>query len=87
MIGFPRLGDGPADRQAFDATALTRSYAFLDECPEHLLDDVITLPVGGLAERVRGVRIWHDALLNGRLPPPDAWPPSEIGGPVLRALE
>ena len=79
--------DGPAVAgHVFDAASLERSYAFLDECPEHLLDDVITLPVGSLSERVRGVRIWRDALLDGRLPPADTWPPAEVAGPVRRAL-
>ena len=79
--------NGRADKSAFDATALTRSYAFLDDCPGRYLGEVITLPVGNLAERVHGVRIWRDALLEGRLPPQNAWPPAEIGGPARRALE
>ena len=79
--------DAPAAGHVFDAASLERSYAFLDECPEHLLDDVITLPVGSLSERVRGVRIWRDALLDGRLPPADTWPPAEIAGPARRTLD
>ena len=79
--------NGRADESAFDATALTRSYAFLDDCPARYLGEVITLPVGNLAERVRGVRIWRDALLEGRLPPQNAWPPAEIGGSARRTLE
>ena len=76
-----------AAQQPFDAAALARSYAFLDECPEHLLVEVLTLPVGSLPERVRGIRIWRDALLDGRLPPRDAWPPAGLGDPLRRALE
>ena len=79
--------DDPTAGHGFDAASLERSYAFLDECPEHLLDDVITLPVGSLSERVRGARIWRDALLDGRLPPADTWPPTEIAGPARRALD
>ena len=71
---------------AFDASSLERSYAFLDDCPENLFDDIVTLPIGTLAERVSGVRRWHDALLAGSLPPDDAWPPAEIAGPVRLAL-
>ena len=71
---------------AFDASSLERSYAFLDDCPENLFDDIVTLPIGTLAERVSGVRRWHDALLAGDLHPDDAWPPSEIAGPVRLAL-
>lgn len=72
--------------RAFDATSLERRYAFLDECPEHVLDEVITLPIGSLSERIHGVLAWRGALLDGRLPPADAWPPAEIAGPVRRAL-
>lgn len=71
---------------AFDAASLERSYAFLDDCPENLFDEIVTLPIGKLAERVNGVRRWHDALLAGSLPPDDAWPPAEISGPVRLAL-
>lgn len=83
----PPREDAPAAGHVFDAASLERSYAFLDECPEHLLDDVITLPVGSLSERVRGVRIWRGALLDGQLPPADTWPPAEIAGPARRALD
>ena len=77
----------PANQQAFDATALTQSYAFLQECPEQLLQEVVTLDVGSLTDRVRGVRIWRDSLLDGCLPPKGTWPPAEVGGPVRRSLE
>ena len=71
---------------AFDASSLERAYAFLDDCPENLFDDIVTLPIGTLAERVSGVRRWHDALLAGRLPSDDTWPPAEISGPIRLAL-
>lgn len=63
---------------AFDASSLERSHAFLDDCPENLFDDIVTLPIGTLAERVSGARRWHDTLLAGSLPPNDDWPPAEI---------
>ncbi|NVJ17652.1 VWA domain-containing protein [Myxococcus sp. AM010] len=72
---------------AFDAGALERGYAFLDDCPEQLLQEVITFPVGTLPERVRGIRAWRDALLDGRLPPEGTWPPPEIAAPARRAAE
>jgi uncharacterized protein with von Willebrand factor type A (vWA) domain len=71
---------------AFDATSLERNYAFLDECPENLFDDIVTLPIGTLPERVNGVRVWHDSLLAGQLPPDDTWPPAEVSSPVRQAL-
>ena len=75
------------DGRGFDAAALERSYAFLDECPKRLLDDVITLSIGDLRERVRGVVEWREALLEGRLPPDDIWPPPETAAPVRQALD
>jgi uncharacterized protein with von Willebrand factor type A (vWA) domain len=71
---------------AFDAASLERRYAFLDDCPEHLLSDVVTLPIGSLPDRVAGVRRWRDALLAGQLPSSGGWPPSEIASPALKAL-
>ncbi len=71
----------------FDANALERGYAFLDECPERFLDTAITLPIGELPERVVGIRTWRDALLDGQLPAEDAWPQAEIAAPVRQALE
>ncbi len=71
----------------FDARALDRRYAFLDDLPAHLLPDVVTLPLDGpLEQRIAGVRRWRDALLAGTLPPPDTWPPPEIAAPARRAL-
>lgn len=71
---------------AFDATSLTREYAFLDDCPDHVFEEVVTLPMGTLAERVSGVRAWRDALLEGRLPAPEVWPEPALSSPVRRAL-
>lgn len=70
----------------FDAMSLESGYAFLDDCPENLFDDIVTLPIGTLQERVRGARLWHDALLAGHLPTEDTWPPIEISSPVRLAL-
>ena len=85
---YPGRGDSSfRTSPGFDGAALERRYAFLDECPEHLLDQVIALPVGSLSERVRGVRFWRDALLDGRLPSEVAWPPERVAEPVRRALE
>ena len=71
---------------AFDAASLERRYAFLDDCPEHLLGEIVTLPIGSLPERVAGVRRWRDALLAGQLPSSGPWPPREIAEPALKAL-
>jgi uncharacterized protein with von Willebrand factor type A (vWA) domain len=71
--------------EGFDAGALERRYAFLDDCPEPFLERVVTLPVGTLAERVTGLRAWRDALLLGDLPPTETWPPAEIAAPARLA--
>ncbi len=70
----------------FDAGALERRYAFLDDCPEALVGAVVTMPIGTLPERVAGVRGWRDALLAGRLPA-EGWPTAEVADPVRQALE
>ncbi|NOY92822.1 MAG: VWA domain-containing protein [Deltaproteobacteria bacterium] len=71
----------------FEAGALERRYAFLDDCPPKLVPTVITLPIGSLTERVKGARRWHDALLAGRLPRPGTWPGPPLDTPVRKALE
>lgn len=73
-------------KAAFDAQSLEGRYGFLDDCPAHVLDAIVTLPVGTLAERVAVVRAWRDALLDGRVPETDAWPEPTIGGAVRKAL-
>ncbi len=71
----------------FDAAALERGYAFVDDCPEHLLADVVTLSVGQLRERVALIRAWRDALLAGALPAPANGVLAAIDGPIRRAME
>jgi uncharacterized protein with von Willebrand factor type A (vWA) domain len=71
---------------SFDAQHLDRAYAFLDDCPAHVLHAVVTLPNGTLAERVAGVRAWREALLQGRLPSADTWPDAAVSGAVRKAL-
>ncbi len=72
---------------SFEAGALERRYAFLDECPPSLFPAVVTLPVGTLGDRVAGARRWHDALLSGRLPAEGTWPEAPLDVPVRQALE
>ena len=71
----------------FDATALGRRYSFLEDCPEAIVDEVITLPVGSLADRVRGIRTLRDELLAGRVPPAaPGWPAASVWTPIASAL-
>lgn len=71
----------------FDAAYLERRYAFLDDCPDQFLSAIVTLPFGTLPERVQGLRVWRDAMLDGRLPPESTWPAPEVAVPARRALE
>src|SRR5262245_23186209 len=71
----------------FAPDSLERSYAFLDDCPESLLQESITLPDGNLRDRVAGILRWRTALLAGNLPSEGGWPPPEIAAPARRALE
>lgn len=71
----------------FEARALERRYAFLDECPPGLIPVVVTLPVGTLEERVVGARDWRNALLSGRLPESGVWPSPPLDAPIRSALE
>lgn len=73
--------------QPFVASSLESQYAFLDDLPESLLPEVITLPSGTLAERVAGVLRWRRALLQGRLPDVGAWPPAHLEAPARLAFE
>lgn len=70
----------------FDARSLEQSYAFLDECPEQFLQDIVTLPVGTLVQRVHGLRDWREALLLGQLPTEGTWPPSAIAAAARLAV-
>lgn len=70
----------------FDATALSRSYDFLAQCPKAFRKKLIPLPLGTLQERVTGLNRWRDALLAGELPPEDTWPTPEVAKPVRDAL-
>ncbi len=71
---------------AFDARSLESRYGFLDDCPAHLLNDIVTLPIGDLGERVAGIRAWREALLDGHLPAAGGWPESSVGDPIRKAL-
>ena len=71
----------------FDASALSRRYAFLEDCPDAVVDEVITLPVGSLADRVNGIRRLRAELLAGRVPiSPPGWPAASVWTPISSAL-
>lgn len=71
---------------AFDARSLEERYAFIDACPEALLPQIITLPIGSISARVAGVCAWRDALLSGCVPRAP-WPPGPIGASAARTID
>ena len=82
-----RLAPNAVDEShGFDAGILDRSYSFLDDCPDRILDELIRLPGGNLETHVRGAMAWRTALLEGYLPPDETWPERHIAAPVRRAL-
>lgn len=70
----------------FDARTLTDRYSFIDDCPSDLLPQLVTLPLGTLAERVAGVRAWRESLLKGAIPQ-KPWPPGRVGNMLVSSLE
>jgi uncharacterized protein with von Willebrand factor type A (vWA) domain len=70
----------------FQPDQLERDYAFVQDCPEHLLPLVLTLPIGSLSDRVAGVVRWRQALLAGQLPPAATWPGQAVSAPSRKAL-
>jgi hypothetical protein len=70
----------------FQPDRLERDYAFVQDCPEHLLPLVLTLPIGSLPDRVAGVARWREALLAGQLPAAATWPGAVVSGPSRQAL-
>jgi len=70
----------------FDADSLARRYAFLDDCPSHLIERIVTFPGGELSERVAGVKRWRDSLLAGQLPDAGTWPGEPLATSTLAAL-
>ncbi len=71
---------------AFDAKSLRQRYATLADCPVEIRQPIITLPLGNLAERVRGILTWRAALLTGQLPADPTWPQAPYGPNYRKAL-
>lgn len=72
----------------FDASSLDRPFEVLGQCPDELLDSVVTLSerLGTLDQRVRGVRCWYDGLIKGMLPEGADWPPGPVGRSIQAAM-
>ena len=63
-------------------------HAWLDRLPERLRGPTVTNVHGELAPRGRAILALREALLAGKVPPPDelAWPEPDIRVPLLEAL-
>ena len=71
---------------AFDVNALRKRYVILADCPQIIRPSLVTLPIGDLTERARGVLAWRTAFLAGHLPDNQGWPPPPYGESFRRSL-
>ncbi len=55
-------------RRGRHARALDEEFAFLDHCPAHVREAIITLPGDDARAYVAGIQRWKDALLLGQVP-------------------
>ena len=73
--------------EAIAADYLEDQYAFLDDCPQELLEHVICSTVGTLEQRSRTMQQWYKYLMAGELPPKPDWLPSYISENVEKQLK
>jgi len=66
------------------ADYLEDQYAFLDDCPQELLEHVICSTVGTLEQRSRTMQQWYKYLMAGELPPKPEWLPSYISALIFQ---
>lgn len=73
----------------FQAGRLEEQYAFIDEIPESLVDQVVAARGGSLQEIAKNVVRLRKALLEGRVPDEGqlSWPESELRRPLLEELD
>ncbi len=69
--------------------SLEAHFAFLDDLPEALYQQVVTLHHGTLRQRVEGILAWRHALLRGELPDLQriSWPEPAIAEILVRRLD
>jgi len=74
--------------EAFDASALERRYAILDQLPDSLFQAAATHLHGALLDRVQGLLQWNTALLQGSVPELNGlrWPAPEMAEPLRKEL-
>ena len=55
------------------ADYLEDQYAFLDDCPSELLEEVICSTVGTLEQRCETIQRWYKYFMMGEIPPKPEW--------------
>ena len=69
------------------ADYLEDQYAFLDECPQELVEQVICSIVGTMEQRSITMQQWYKYLLQGEIPPQPKWLPKHIADVVQRQIQ
>ncbi|WP_151710970.1 VWA domain-containing protein [Acinetobacter brisouii] len=68
--------------KVISADYLEDQYAFLDDCPQALLEQVICSTIGTLEQRSTTIQQWYKYLLQGEVPPQPKWLEKYIAEPV-----
>jgi len=69
------------------ADYLEDQYAFLDDCPSELLEEVICSTVGTLEQRSETMQRWYKYFMMGEIPPNPEWLPKHIADVVQQQIE
>lgn len=69
------------------ADYLEDQYAFLDDCPSELLEEVIFSTVGTLEKRSETMQRWYKYFMMGEIPPNPEWLPQHITDVVQQQIE
>src|SRR5690606_18875571 len=69
------------------ADYLEDQYAFLDDCPSELLEEVICSTVGTLEQRSTTMQQWYKYFLQGEIPPQPEWLPQQIANAVQQQIQ
>lgn len=69
------------------ADYLEDQYAFLDDCPAELLEEVICSTVGTLEQRSDTMQQWYKYFMMGEIPPNPEWLPKHITDVVQQQIK
>lgn len=68
------------------ADYLEDQYAFWDDCPSDLLEEVICSTVGTLEQRSDTMQRWYKYFILGEIPPKPEWLPKHISDVVQQQI-